>query len=154
MNRMERRVQNGFTIVELLIVIVVIAILAAISIVAYNGVQSRARESSTMSDLANISKQIEVYNAANGSYPNSVAAATSIGARTSIQYGGSRVLLCATASTGFAVFIYDTTLDRQYRVMSGSSPRELVPKLTWSSAPLCGSTPYSPVGWGDYWLAS
>ncbi|MBC7512702.1 prepilin-type N-terminal cleavage/methylation domain-containing protein [Candidatus Saccharibacteria bacterium] len=35
---------KGFTIVELLIAIVVIAILAAISIVAYNGVQQRAKK--------------------------------------------------------------------------------------------------------------
>ena len=40
--------QNGFTIVELLIVIVVIAILAAITVVAFNGVQQRARKSQTI----------------------------------------------------------------------------------------------------------
>ena len=35
--------QKGFTIVELLIVIVIIGILAAITIVAYNGIQQRAQ---------------------------------------------------------------------------------------------------------------
>lgn len=43
--------KSGFTIVELLIVIVVIAILAAISIVAYSGVQQRARDSKRISDV-------------------------------------------------------------------------------------------------------
>lgn len=41
----------GFTIVELLIVIVVIAVLAAISVVAYAGIQNRARDSAIMSGL-------------------------------------------------------------------------------------------------------
>lgn len=50
----------GFTIVELLIVIVVIAILAAISIVAYSGIQNNANDSAVKADLTNIAKQIEM----------------------------------------------------------------------------------------------
>lgn len=62
--------QFGFTIVELLIVIVVIGILASITIVAYNGVQSRAKFTVIRSDLEGMQKIIEYYNATNGSYPN------------------------------------------------------------------------------------
>ena len=49
---------NGFTIVELLIVIVVIAILAAITVVAYTGVQQQAIESKAQSDLSTLQKAI------------------------------------------------------------------------------------------------
>lgn len=50
---------TGFTIVELLIVIVVIAILAAITIVAFNGVQERSRAAKISSDLSMLSKAIQ-----------------------------------------------------------------------------------------------
>lgn len=53
------RKQTGFTIVELLIVIVVIGILAAITIVAYNGVQTRAQTSKINADLALLNKAIQ-----------------------------------------------------------------------------------------------
>lgn len=53
-----RRRTRGFTIVELLIVIVVVAVLAAITIVAYNGVQDRARQSKISSDLAMLQRAI------------------------------------------------------------------------------------------------
>lgn len=61
--------QTGFTIVELLIVIVVIGILAAITIVAYNGIQQRARKASLTSDLKNTATKFEVSKADTGSYP-------------------------------------------------------------------------------------
>ncbi len=64
--------KRGFTIVELLIVIVVIAILAAISIVAYNGVQQRARNAQRVQDIKTIAKAVELYFIDNGSLPNSL----------------------------------------------------------------------------------
>lgn len=59
--RNKHKPYDGFTIVELLIVIVIIGILAAISIVAYNGVQNNARESVVKSDLSNTMKQLGIY---------------------------------------------------------------------------------------------
>lgn len=61
--------QKGFTIVELLIVIVVISILAAITIVTYNGISSRARDSARLDTMSQLKKSIEAYYAINGNYP-------------------------------------------------------------------------------------
>jgi prepilin-type N-terminal cleavage/methylation domain-containing protein len=57
--------RNGFTIVELLIVIVVIAILAAITIVAFNGVVARAQDADRLSDINLTKKAIAMYRADN-----------------------------------------------------------------------------------------
>ncbi len=69
--------RRGFTIVELLIVIVVIAILAAITIVAFNGVQNRAKDSNAQSTLSSLIKKVEAYrfDVGNGSelYPASLS---------------------------------------------------------------------------------
>ena len=62
---------SGFTIVELLIVIVVIGILAAIVIVAYSGAQSRARNSQIKSGVVTYQKALNLYATLNNSYPSS-----------------------------------------------------------------------------------
>ncbi len=61
--------QSGFTIVELLIVIVVIAILAAITVVAYNGIQQRANNNKTTQALSSWIKALTLYKADNGRWP-------------------------------------------------------------------------------------
>ena len=63
------KTKSGFTIVELLIVIVVIAILAAITIVAYNGVQQRTRNTQTQMAMASYAKAMILYGQDKGSYP-------------------------------------------------------------------------------------
>jgi len=75
MRTIQQRKQSGFTIVELLIVIVVIGILAAITIVAYNGVQQRARDSRRASDATTILKALELYKTANAMYPAATSTA-------------------------------------------------------------------------------
>lgn len=74
---MHKTNNRGFTIVELLIVIVVIAILAAITIVAYNGIQNRAKSSAAAALAGMISKKVEAYNSLHGSYPTYCQFATS-----------------------------------------------------------------------------
>lgn len=61
--------RTGFTIVELLIVIVVIGILAATTIVAYNGIQSRARNAQVVAGVSTYYKAILQYQIVNGSFP-------------------------------------------------------------------------------------
>lgn len=63
------RDQKGFTIVELLIVIVVIGILAALVITTYGGIQGKARDSERQSDLQAVQTQIEAFYANNNYYP-------------------------------------------------------------------------------------
>jgi len=53
--------RRGFTIVELLIVIVVIAILAAITIVAYNGIQQRSRITALWAGIMQVDKSLHLY---------------------------------------------------------------------------------------------
>ena len=67
---------SGFTIVELLIVIVVIAILAAISIVAYNGVQNRSKAAAGQQLAAQVIKKFEALNAVKGAYYSTNGAGT------------------------------------------------------------------------------
>ncbi|MGB4420209.1 MAG: LamG-like jellyroll fold domain-containing protein [Candidatus Saccharimonadales bacterium] len=59
----------AFTIVELLVVIVVIGILAAITVVSYNGITNRAIIASIQSDLSNAAQQLKIFSIDNNTYP-------------------------------------------------------------------------------------
>lgn len=71
MKRWARR-RNGFTVVELLIVVVVIAILAGVSIVGYSAIQSRAQQSAAISDSDQLRKKLEISKSDLKTYPASI----------------------------------------------------------------------------------
>ena len=65
-----KKTNRGFTIVELLIVIVIIGILAALVITTYSGIQKKARDTERKTDVNALHGQVEAYQAQNGKYPS------------------------------------------------------------------------------------
>lgn len=106
--------QIGFTIVELLIVIVVIGILAAITIVAYNGIQNRAKVATVQTDLSGAAKQMEIakVNSTNESYPSGlpsdVKASQGVVLQLTQVSGGQTFCINAYQSNPYTVASYDS----------------------------------------------
>lgn len=71
---------SGFTIVELLIVIIVIAILASITVATFSGVRARALESEKATKFSQIQKSLEIFRVINGYYPHNLEIRGSSGA--------------------------------------------------------------------------
>lgn len=76
--------QNGFTVVELLVVITVIGILAMITVVSYNGIQQRAAASAVKNDLANVKKFMTIAKAKEGVYPSTIPADVQASSKVSL----------------------------------------------------------------------
>jgi prepilin-type N-terminal cleavage/methylation domain-containing protein len=87
-NIKKMRNEQGFTIVELLIVIIVIGILAAIILVAYSGVTTKANTTAAQANAAEVQKVVEAFNADNGFYP----ALAGSGTNSIATYSGSTKL--------------------------------------------------------------
>lgn len=128
--------RSGFTIVELLIVIVVIAILAAITVAVFQGIQARAGDASLNSDLSSGSKQLEVYRAANDSYPTS---------NDCTNPNPAPPTICIKTSGGNSVTLYsanNSTLPKTYtlQITRGSRVGTITPTTSASLATVNGSS--------------
>lgn len=146
---MLRNKNKGFTIVELLIVIVVIGILAAIVVVAYRGIQDRAYDTSVQNDLANIAKKIKMYNVENGVYPAGNTQLATLDIKVNKSAFGSHfdngtstynLLYCripASAPTGFALVAYSRT-GKGFQYSSGGQLGEYTGPKT-GTGPMCTS---------------
>lgn len=112
MIQLRQRQSTGFTIVELLIVIVVIGILAAITTVAFNGVQRRAAVSVLQTDARNMVSQLENHQSLNGAYPSaltSLSGGAQLSEDTTIEYTFNNPGYCFTVTLGVAQTSYFVT---------------------------------------------
>lgn len=109
------KTSRGFTIVELLIVVVVIAILAAITIVAYNGITQRAGQSAVESAVAQANKKIAAWRVLNAdAVPPTLADAGIVatqGAQFQYTVTGSGYCITATQSNRAAYMASNYTVN-------------------------------------------
>lgn len=112
---MKRTSTHGFTIVELLIVIIVIGILATLVLIAYNNVQAQAHASAAKNDLEQVAKQLGVYKTTSGggmSYPVD-ASSLKYSSGTSLQYSVDNTVspatYCVTATNGTQSFFVSSS---------------------------------------------
>ncbi|OGG01842.1 hypothetical protein A2Z33_01155 [Candidatus Gottesmanbacteria bacterium RBG_16_52_11] len=66
-----KKLRNGFTFIEVLVVAVIIGILVAVGMVSYVTASRNSRDTKRKSDLQNVRQALEMYRADTGTYPNS-----------------------------------------------------------------------------------
>lgn len=90
---------RGFTVVELLVVIVVIGILSTIGVVTYSGIQDRSREASVASELKHASSSLALYYTQNQKFPPDLATAGVQNAKeVSFEYSLGTDNFCVTGT--------------------------------------------------------
>jgi prepilin-type N-terminal cleavage/methylation domain-containing protein len=126
--------QSGFTIVELLVVIVVIGVLAAKTIVSYTGLNQRAIVASLQSDLSTSVQRLKLYNTDNGTYPQSLDGSYCPVTPTDTRYclkASSGTTYSYSSSSPYSSFAliatYGTTM---YKVTDNSAPIAYLPVFT------------------------
>lgn len=149
---LKQKKQSGFTIVELLIVIVIIGILAGLVITQVLGATAKARDTERKTDLDQIAAQLETYYSKTGGYPNSADLATqawrtnnemSMGDQNKSLYDPSVALTTALDATHTlnASTTDPTAIGGYYYIpgVNGTASTTCVSPTTGANPPVAGS---------------
>jgi len=144
---------HGFTIVELLVVIVVITILATISVVTYRGVQEAARDKSVLSDIDNVASELAGYASRNGGvYGSAIVWFSGSGANPNISFTPSSgtVIDVVAYQSEYCIRAYNPASN--YKVISTALTKgstDVACDLLFAST-AAGGTGGSIVGWWKF----
>lgn len=119
MANQQRLLKSGFTILELLLVIVIIGTIAGIALLSYSGITSKAIGSALQSDLTNANIYLKLYHAENDVYPatlslvnNGNGVSSTVGNTYSYNVSANGKQYCIASSNGTAA----------YYIVNGSAP--------------------------------
>ena len=122
--KLSNKAQSGFTIIELIVVILVVGIIAGISVVSYLGISQNAIASSLKTDLTNASDQLKLYKLDNGEYPTDNNCSSSTPPNICLKSSPGNVLTYISPSpyTSFTLTATNASSALAYEITNATPP--------------------------------